>query len=105
MDTQNVLKVNIPLSERPLYLSVEDTKLSLDSIFKDAVTSLANGGKNQESAQLKSLLKTHNYFVNGKDVSKGLTFKEMETSVREINNQNINFGEVTLLTSHTGGIF
>jgi hypothetical protein len=104
MAQKNILKINYALSSQPLYVSVENTDLSMDSIFREAVQSLQNSGRNQESVQLAQLYQEHQIFDNAQnEISKGATFGTLKTTPMVVQDQTVNYAEVTLSTKHVGG--
>ncbi len=100
---KNICKINLALSDQPLYVAVNDENMSLDSIFKEAVSSLQQAGRTHESQQLASLYKDHDIFSAGKLVSKGLPFKDLSKDTRVINEEQVTFAEIELMTQHVGG--
>lgn len=104
MASKSIVKINYALSSRPLYVSVEDPNMSLDSIFQEAIQSLADSGRSQESVQLSELYSQHQVFTNDQEeVSKGTLFSELDTSPMVVQDQNVNYAELTLSTKHVGG--
>lgn len=101
--SKNICKINLALSDQPLYVAVNDENMSLDSIFTEAVSSLQNAGRTHEAQQLSALYKDHEIFSGGKVVSKGTAFKDLQKETRSINNEQVNFGELELMTQHVGG--
>jgi hypothetical protein len=105
MAQKHILKINYALSSRPLYVSVEDPAMSMDGIFKEAVQSLADSGRSQESIQLSQLYSEHQIFNESQaEVSKGATFAALETKPMVVQDQTVDYAEVTLSTKHVGGI-
>lgn len=100
---KNICKINIALSDKPLYISITDPQMTLDSIFSEAVTSLRDSGRQLESQQLAQLYQDHQVFSKGKLVSKGASWKELEIETRDVQGETINFAEVELIRHHTGG--
>lgn len=103
MVSKNICKINIALSDQPIYVSVNDANMTLDSIFTDAVKSLNAAGRTHEAQQLQNLYKDHEIFSNGKAVSKGTVFNDLELDQRTINEEQVNYAEVELMTQHVGG--
>lgn len=104
MTTRNIVKINYALSSRPLYVSVEDPGMTMDSIFQEAIQSLADSGRSQESVQLAELYHQHQIF-NGEqqEISKGTRFGELSTSPMVVQDQTVDYAELTLSTKHVGG--
>ena len=101
---KNVCKLNIALSDNPLYISVNDQDMSINSIMEDAIKSLNDSGRNFESTQLNELYKDHEVTHKGKVLGKGELFKNMSYETREVNNEKVNFIEFDLIKHHVGGL-
>jgi len=59
---KHILKINYPLSNKPLYVSVSDPNMTMDEIFAAAIEQLAEAGRLQESEQLAKMYATHQLF-------------------------------------------
>jgi len=102
--SKNILKINYALSSRPLYVSVDDPSMSMSTIFDEAIQSLSDSGRSQEAVQLSQLYHEHQIFDQQQnEISKGASFSDMQTTPRLVNDQSINYAEVTLSTKHVGG--
>lgn len=103
MSVKNICKINLALSDQPLYISINNDDMSMDSIFDEAVTTLRDSGRAHESQQLAQLYQDHQIMSKGQMISKGSSFKELKGETREVNGQTINFAEVELIKQHVGG--
>jgi len=103
-DTNYVVKISTALSNKPLFVRITDTGMSLDRIFVEAIGTLRNSGKPLEAQQLEQLFKEHQIFNNGKVVQKGDLFKDLEQKAQTVGNQSIQVAELDLVSSHHGGV-
>lgn len=104
MSEQNfVVKISTALSNKPLFVRISDTNMSIDRIFVEAISTLRNSGKPLEAQQLEQLFKQHQIFNNGKVVQKGDLFKDLDKKQQTVGNQAIQVAELDLVSSHHGG--
>ena len=104
-ETSNVavLKINTALSNKPFFVKITDTSMSIDRIFAEAISTLSNTGRPLESQQLEQLYKQHQLFNGGKVISKGDIFKDLESKIQQVGDQTVAVAELNLVTSHSGG--
>ena len=102
--SKNICKINLALSDQPLYVSISDENVSMNTVFNEAIQTLQDSGRAHESQQLAQLYQDHQIMSKGQMISKGSCFKELKGETREINGQTINFAEVELIKQHVGGI-
>lgn len=99
-----VVKINIALSNRPIFVKITDPAMSIDRIFTEAISTLKNQGKPLESQQLDQLYKAHQIFNEGKVMQKGDLFSELGKKEQTIANQKVIVAELDLVSSHSGGM-
>lgn len=102
MSEKYVMKINMAMSNKPLFVQITDPTMSLDTIMQEAVKSLKDS-KPLESQQLEQLYKTHQIFNNGKVQLKGALFKELEIHEQAVGSHAVKVAELDLIASHSGG--
>jgi len=106
MSAENfVVKISTALSNKPLFVRISDTTMSIDRIFVEAIGDLRNSGKPLEAQQLEQLFKQHQIFNNGKVVQKGDLFQDLDKKKQTVGEQVISLAELDLISSHRGGSF
>jgi len=105
---QDVVRVQTALSNKPMFIKLNNLDYSVDRIFSEAVSNLKNTGKPLESQQLEQLYKEHQLFVNGKVIQKGDILKDLfsQTSLiqkQEVQGQQVRVLNLDLISSHSGG--
>jgi len=98
-----VVKINTALSNKPFFVKIHDPNMSLDSIFKEAISTLKET-KPLESQQLEQLYQTHQIFNEGKLVQKGDLFTELGKKDQAVGHMTAHVAELDLIASHSGGI-
>ncbi len=101
---QNVCKINLSLSDQPLYVSITDDKMSVDAIITEAVKQMRDSGKSHEATQLEQLYKDHEIHCRGKQFTKGTLFSELSPEKRTVGVEIVQFAEIELIKQHVGGI-
>jgi hypothetical protein len=104
VDQQLVVKISTALSNKPLFVKINDQNMSVDRIFNEAVLTLKNSGKPLEAQQLEQLMKEHQVFNNGKVIGKGDLFKDLEMKNQTVGDQSIKVADLDLISSHHGGL-
>jgi len=99
-----VVKISTALSNKPIFVKINDQNMSIDRIFTDAIATLHNEGKPLESQQLAQLYKEHQIFNNGKVIQKGDIFVELDKKVQHVGDNKVIVAELDLISSHSGGI-
>jgi len=100
---QMVVKISTALSNKPMFVRINDSGMSIDRIMTEAVATLRNGGKPLEAQQLEELMKQHQIFNNGKVIQKGDLFSDLEKKMQTVGDQSIQVAELDLISSHHGG--
>lgn len=98
-----IVKINSALSNKPLFVSISDPKMSVDRIFTEAINSLRNSGKPLQSKELASIYKNHSLFNGHQLIKKGSLFNELANTEQILKNKTIKIAELNLVTSHSGG--
>ena len=98
-----VLKLNLPLSDQPIYVSITDENQSIDSAISQAIEDLNNTGRTHEATQLKEMAKDHDIFNKGKATSKGSRIGDLQFTEQEVNGTKIQIAEIELIKQHVGG--
>ena len=98
-----VVKINTALSNRPVFIKIEDPDMSIDRIFNEAINTLRNTGRPLESQQLAQLYERHQIFNAGKSIQKGDLFKDLSRKNQVVGDQEVMVAELDLVTSHSGG--
>jgi len=101
---KTILKLETPLSNKGMYVEVNDPSVTLDTLIHETVASLQHEGKTLESAQLESLFQTHQVHINGMVISKGTLVSEIPTATHVVNGETIKYQELMLMTEHVGGL-
>jgi hypothetical protein len=99
-----VVKISTALSNKPMFVRISDTTMSIDHVFTEAISTLKNTGKPLEAQQLEQLFKEHQIFNNGKVVQKGNLFSELEKKAQTVGNSTVQVAELDLISSHHGGV-
>ena len=99
-----VLKINTALSNKPFFIKITDPSMSMDRIFAEAISTLQANGKPLESQQLDQLYHNHQLFNGGKVIQKGDLLRDLELKTQQVGDQHIQVAEMSLVTSHAGGI-
>lgn len=105
MDQNNtyIVKINTALSNKPLFIKINDPEMSVDRIFNDAINTLRTTGRPLESQQLTQLYERHQIFNAGKTIQKGDQFKDLSRKNQMVGDQEVMVAELDLVTSHSGG--
>jgi hypothetical protein len=105
MDQSNayIVKISSALSNKPIFIKIEDPDMSVDRIFNEAINTLRNTGRPLESQQLAQLYERHSIFNSGKSVQKGDLFKDLSRKNQVVGDQEVMVAELDLVTSHSGG--
>ena len=98
-----VVKINTALSNRPLFIKIEDPDMSVDHIFTEAINTLRNTGRPLESQNLSQLYERHQIFNAGKSIQKGDLFRDLSRNNQVVGEQEVMVAELDLVTSHSGG--
>ena len=98
-----VVKINTALSNKPLFIKIEDPDMSVDRIFTEAINTLRNTGRPLESQQLSQLYERHQIFNAGKTIQKGDLFSDLSRKNQVVGEQEVTVAELDLVTSHSGG--
>jgi len=98
-----VVKINTALSNKPFFVKITDSEMTISRIFSEAISTLKNMGRPLESDQLSQLFAHHQIFNSGKTVQKGELFKDLSATSQSINEQNVTMVELDLVSSHSGG--
>jgi hypothetical protein len=98
-----IVKINTALSNKPLFVKINNSDMTIDRIFSEAIHTLSNTGRPLESQQLAQLYEQHQIFNSGKIISKGDQFKNLQNTTQTVGDQHVIVAELYLVTSHSGG--
>ena len=102
-DENFVVKINTALSNKPFFVKIGDSSMTISRIFSEAISTLRNTGRPLESDQLNQLFEHHQIFNSGKIVQKGELFKDLSKTTQKVNEQSVTMVELDLVSSHSGG--
>lgn len=99
-----VLKINIPFSSESIFVNVQDTSKSLQTVLQDVADQFDEDGRHGESLQLLNLLSDHIPHSKGVPIDLSTPVSRLKFDPRTVDNQLIQFAEISLLRPHTGGV-
>lgn len=100
---KTVIRIRYALSEEPLFLFVDDTQKTVQTILREAVDKLEAIGKAHEAIQLSNVLRDHHVFMAGSRVDSATRIEGLTLEERELSGEQIQYGELQLLREHKGG--
>ncbi len=101
---KTILKVSIPLSTEPFYVQVDDTNKTVREVLKDVSDILEESGSSQAAMQMANLVSDHNCYAKGQLVAYTQQVGSLSFDSREVDNEVINYTELSLMKQHLGGL-
>jgi len=104
-ELNKVIQINTALSNKPFFINVSNLdNPSIDTVINEAVSSLEAQGRPLEAQQLTQLYESHQLYNGNQTRAKGDLFTDLATVRKTVGEQDVEIAELTLMTSHAGGL-